>query len=514
MPELIEWPCQHEGCEALVLRIGAICDNCFEVRCDQHNTRDSHQCHHNLDDLLEKLRAYRETICEEVSRLRPGPSATLEIPEDAAEMVDGKSQMLGGFNVNFIIRFEDGVKWILRVRQDRYHRLPRIIREANIRSEVTTLNVLKVNGLPVAGGWLPSYIVDETPVELEPPFDYFFTEFLEGQKLKVHKFWYQPLNIDDDTRELLVDAYVKSQIKISEVRLPTKQIGCLTTTPQGDIEAGPIIARGAFMSHKPPYLVGPFSTLQERYLAQIRAALEYASLGALTPWEEPIDVYLWHLELEELISHSKVLAEEPDAVYIKHDDDKGDIFLFNEMKQVVGILDWEWAYTTTKGEAFCAPEIFYNLIYFWAGRDVMSQEESMLIAAYEKHGRLDLADCVRNGRLYQRLARIGRYDKNIMKSGFRTIFSEHPAPDFDPPARSDEKWRVYMMKRYKENPGLQRAMSRFGWTIERAEGEVVKAEKRGVEMQRAKEEKEKARQEKKKAEESRQEGTKEVTHAE
>ncbi|WVF70965.1 hypothetical protein IAT40_005761 [Kwoniella sp. CBS 6097] len=504
MPELIEWPCQYEGCAAIVLRTGAICDQCFQVRCDEHKKRKFHKCNRQkalqrwLEDLFVKLRGHRDSIYDEVSRLRPGHVATLEIPESAAEMVDGKWRMLGGFNVNFILTFEDGVKWILRIRQDQNHRLPRIIREANIRSEVTTLNTLKANGLPVAGAWLPSYLDENSPLESEPPFDYFFTDFLQGQKVEVHKLLLQPLDIDNETRELLVNAYVKYQIQIFKVRLPTKQIGCLTTTPHGDVVAGPVIARGAFMTRKPPYLFGPFSTMQERYLAQVRAALDYAALGALSPWEEPIDVYLWHLELEELISHSEVLAKEPDAVYIKHDDDKGDIFLFDDQKQLVGILDWEWAFATTKGEAFCSPEIFYNLMNFWGGRDVMSPEEDLLIAAYEKHGRPDLADCVRNGRLYQRLARIGRYDRNCRKIGFRNVFGDNPALEFNPPPYDDDKWRVYMMDRYKEKPGLQKAMEKFGWTIERAKEEVLKAEKREEERQKAKEEEQRVKQDEKK----------------
>ncbi|OCF43234.1 hypothetical protein I317_02944 [Kwoniella heveanensis CBS 569] len=500
MPELIERPCEYAGCDALVLRQGAICTHCFEVRCDEHKGKGVHPCRSwgsFLEDLWEKLRGHQEAIYEEIRRLRPGHQCEIEIPQpgSAAEVLKSLStHMIGGFNVNFVITFRDGVKWVLRVRQDEGHRLPRSIRDASIRSEVTTLNLLKANGIAVAAAWLPSHLENWDSTSPEPPFDYFFTEFLEGRKWSMRRLeWNGPLIVDNHDLEDFIDAYAQQQIKLSEVNIPSKQIGCLTTTPDGEIVAGPIITRGAFMSPKPPYFFGPFSNLQDRYLTQIRAALQYAAVGAISVFEEPIDVYLWHLELEELVKTCKFLSEEPDTVFIKHDDDKADVYLFNEHDQVVGVLDWEWAFTTTKGEAFAAPEFFYDKHDYMRDLNEMTHEENLLIAAYEKHGRSDLAECVRNGRIFQRLSRIGRYTFNYWKDGFRKVFGEIPLPDFDPPkGREDDRWRLYMMQRYKDHEGLKAAMKRFGWTLARAEEEIPKGDerKKELEVRRAKMEEE------------------------
>ncbi|WVQ96997.1 hypothetical protein IAU59_004106 [Kwoniella sp. CBS 9459] len=503
MADLIEWPCEYAGCGALVLRQGAICPHCFEVRCDKHKGKDVHSCRSwggFLETLWEKVRAYREAIYEDISRLRPGHQCALEIPQPGAAEEMFKSwniSMLGAFNVNLIINFDDGVKWILRIRQDEGHRLPRTIREANIRSEVTTLNLLKANGIPVSAAWLPSHLETWDSSATDPPFDYFFTEFLEGKKWAIRRTdWEGPLVIADHEIDTFIDAYARHQIKLSEVRVPTNQLGCLTTTPKGDIIAGPFITRGAFMSPKPPYLLGPFKNLQERYLTQIRAALDYSAIGAISRYDEPIDVYLWHLELEELVTNCQSLSDEPDAVYLKHDDEKADIYLFDDQDQIIGVLDWEWAFTTTKGEAFAPPRMFYEVRAYMRDSNELTREENMLIAAYERYQRPDLANCVRNGRLYQRLSRIGQYSFNYWKTGFREVFGKDPLPDFNPPkGREDDRWRVYMMKRYKDHERLKQALERFGWTMERAEEAIIKGDEKKKEdeakwAKREKEEKE------------------------
>ncbi|WVQ97001.1 hypothetical protein IAU59_004110 [Kwoniella sp. CBS 9459] len=489
MPELFQWPCDFEGCGKLVLRCFAICSICYEVRCHDHKNAKDHPCaslksrdallgkkretkSRYLTNLIEGIHNHLDAIYEDLERLRPGHKCTIDLPIQQTDVLEEGQKMLGGFNVNFILTFDDGVKWALRVRLDRNHRPPQTIREANIRSEVTTLNVLRDAGIPTPAAWLPSYLESSQPIMPEPSFDYFFFEFMEGKKWSMPKDPWYSVDIPKDRLAVFIDAYAKHQIKMSEVQLPTKQIGCLTTQ-DGSVRAGPIIARGIFQTYKPPYLLGPFLTMQERYLAHIDAALQYITFGAVST-RDAVDAYLWHLELSELVSHSAILAEKPEAVYIKHDDEKGDHFLWNDQDEVIGVLDWEWAYATTKGEAFASPYILYENLSFLGGKNDMTEEETQLIQAYEKYQRPDLAECVENGRLYQRLTRIGFYDRAYRKNGFREPFGADPAPDFKPPVGDDE-WRVYMMERYKDHAGLQKVMLRHKWTIERAKEKALEA---------------------------------------
>jgi len=58
---------------------------------------------------------------------------------------------------------------------------------------------------------------------------------------------------------------------------------------------------------------------------------------------------------------------------------------------------------TTKAEAFAAPVVFYSNENYLAGKNDLSLEEKILIDAFERHDRADLAYCVRGGRIYSRL---------------------------------------------------------------------------------------------------------------
>ncbi|WVR05596.1 hypothetical protein IAU60_002615 [Kwoniella sp. DSM 27419] len=367
MPETVEWPCQFPECMQVCLYNFAICDHCYQSYCILHREERYHAC------------------CR----------------------MSMHYKLLGGFNINFPLTFDDGVKWLLRL-------------------------------------------------------------------LK------------------FIHAYTISKVKTANCSLPTEEIGCILPNDKATGAcAGPIITRGSFMSHKPPYLLGPLSTLQDRYTAHIDAILRYLRLDAIAS-EHPVDEYLWHLEIRELVLASSILARKPGTLYIRHDDEKGDHMLFDDCGGLVGVIDWEWAFGTTKGEAFAAPYIFWEDLSFMRGNNKMTKEEEYLIWCYEQLQRPDLADCVRQGRLYQRLTKIGQYGHIWTKKGYREVFAEDIPADFHPPSE-DPHWRVYMIKRYRANEGLQQMMMKGEWSIERAEHEAAKYDAEKVEAVRKKKEKNESR---------------------
>ncbi|WVW80439.1 hypothetical protein I302_102421 [Kwoniella bestiolae CBS 10118] len=131
------------------------------------------------------------------------------------------------------------------------------------------------------------------------------------------------------------------------------------------------------------------------------------------------------------------------------------------------------AYVTTKAEGFAAPPLLYECINHFIGGNIMTNEEEFLTECYKKHGRPDLADCVENGRIYQRLSLIGQWNSAFRKIGFREIFEPDLPADFDPPV-DEVDWRVYMMERYKDHRGLQELMKKIDWSIGRAKEEAEK----------------------------------------
>ncbi|OCF31876.1 hypothetical protein I316_06474 [Kwoniella heveanensis BCC8398] len=295
------------------------------------------------------------------------------------------------------------------------------------------------------------------------PLDYFYTELIGGSPWTINKHPSSAIDLPEDELRRFIEAFAQTQVQLSNLEVPVDKIGCLyppSPNGAGGVVAGPMSTNSCLRSPKPPYLLGPFSTLQERYLAQINAALEFGLLGAFTR-RYRVASHLWHLELRELVENCAILADKPDKLYIRHDDAKGDHMMRNDKHEVVGIIDWQWAYATTKGEAFAAPAIFYtDLAYIFRGDNSLRRDEKILIEMYDREGRADLADCVRNGRLYHRLSRIGQYDTAYDKAAFREVLG--PLPDgFDPP-KDDQGWKAYMLDRYKDDEGLKKVIEKFG----------------------------------------------------
>ncbi|WVF70967.1 hypothetical protein IAT40_005763 [Kwoniella sp. CBS 6097] len=412
MLDYVETPCDYPGCHTSVVLSWAACWMCGQVRCQHHDTSELHDCaglanyearrerqetttRRYLEDILTRLRVCHDDIINDCSSLRPGHTCNLTIPETGDNVTQAK--ILGTFNVNFPLTFDDGVRWMVRVRQDEGHRAPFAVRDPDIRTEVATLNWLKASGMAVPAAWLPSHMVRGLSEGPEPPLDFFYNELVDGSPWKIKKRLSSAIDFPEKELRRFIEAYAQTQIQLSKLEVPVDMIG----------------------SH-------------------IDAALEFNSLGAFSP-KYRVASHLWHLELREL----------------------GDHILADDKHEVTGIIDWQWAYATTKEEAFAAADIFYvDLDYVFDGDNSLRRDEKTLIEIYEREGKTDLADCVRNGRLYNRLSRIGQYDVIYDKAAFREVLGPMPA-GFNPP-RDDEAWKEYMMERYKDHEGLKRVIERFG----------------------------------------------------
>ncbi|WRT65965.1 uncharacterized protein IL334_002916 [Kwoniella shivajii] len=505
MPELIEYTCSVAGCDNTRISYEANCTWCHKVWCLNHVNDDAHQCavvertlpsnlrypewklirddanRIELTKLLAQVIEHQSHIINDAISLRPGHLCTMDIPVDYEALKESK--WFAYYNLHFLILFDDKVKWLLRVRQTRGQRLPKEITETVIKSEVATVNLLKGYGIPVPGAYLPAHMDASKAKENDTTLDYFFYEYMTGSPVQLFTKGFCVEDIPPEaTMRHLIEEYAGMQIQLSNIRVPYKALGCIYPTDSGETQVGPIVSRGCFMNPKPPYFMGPFSSLRELTLAHIEAALRYIKLNALQG-RHPLDEYLWHLEMRELVAASKELAEESEELFIKHVDKKGDEMMVDGNGTIVGILDWEWAYVTTKRDALSTPWIFNRTFaYIKAGSNELTEAEKFLITCYEHHHRPDLANCVRGGRLYLRLERIGFYDPVYRKSGFRQVFGKDIPADFDPPSE-DVDWRVYMIKRYQNDIGLREVMERFEWTLEKAEMEasrwVRKEEKKG-----------------------------------
>lgn len=117
------------------------------------------------------------------------------------------------------------------------------------------------------------------------------------------------------------------------------------------------------------------------------------------------------------------------------------------------------AYTTCKAQAFAAPIGFITGSFF-AGSNVLCPREKALINAYEKLGRPDMAEHVRKGKKFQRLAFLldGRQLDWMELVGIRNAFLDIPDRAPNQPAAMDE-WIKAATERYQHDAGLKRILA-------------------------------------------------------
>jgi hypothetical protein len=95
-------------------------------------------------------------------------------------------------------------------------------------------------------------------------------------------------------------------------------------------------------------------------------------------------------------------GQQRERFYLKHPDDKGDHILVDDSFTIVGMIDWEWAQTVSKEEAFSSPCMMWPVARFYEGSNELSDDEIRFAAIFRERGRDDLAECVMKGRKVQR----------------------------------------------------------------------------------------------------------------
>ncbi|WWC60607.1 uncharacterized protein I303_103181 [Kwoniella dejecticola CBS 10117] len=440
-----------------------------------------------FESLLQHLRQLRPSIEQDAERIREGCSATLSIPIDAQSMVDSK--MWNGINIHLVIFFDDGVKWLLRLKQDHGDYPPFEIRHAVLDSEITTLRLLKRAGAAVPNAWMPDSLRTAEAYQ-DRPLDYFFYEYLSGTALQINRKGPYSLAQPGKRIRRILEGFANTQIAISNAPIRQRLIGSLRSHSSGsvdeasqeDLYVGPLVTYHCGQYVKPPYFPGPFSNNQERYLTLLDIVLQHIENGYLCQ-HDPLGAYIWHLELRELVETCDMLRAEPAEVFVRHADDKQDIFMGDKKGNTSGIIDWEWAYVTTRAEAFSSPTFAFDRPTFAAGNNKTSAVEDILIEIYMKAGRADLAECLTNGRIYNHLSFIGRFDHTCSPRGVIKAFAATKPFNLNPPINGtfDEDWWIYCIDPYQSNPVVQYLIQKVGWDKEKTRKEVELKKKRSRE---------------------------------
>ncbi|WVW80450.1 hypothetical protein I302_102432 [Kwoniella bestiolae CBS 10118] len=419
-----------------------------------------------LNVILIRLRTIQSTLIEQAEFLRPYHTCSIDIPQNPETVLN--SGMKGNMNLHVPITFHDGVKWLLRVRQS-CPLPPDDYKSALIDSEVATLQWMKRKGCQYTpDAWMIGEMVETGQ---KNSLHYFFCEYLPGKSADIPSFGKDSITTPGPRTRQFIEEFATSQIALSNIPIPNALIGCLISSTNKDdhtATVGPFLTDGSLHHVDPPYFPGPFVANRERYLAQINIALSHIAEGLLC-LAHPLDGYLWHLQLRELVDASPELARRSENGYVKHSDEKGDHLLVDEEGRIVSIVDWESAYVTTKEEAFSSPSFMYE--DGTPNPDTrLTPAEEVLAECYENLGRQDLADIVRNGKIYKSLDGIGSFyrgDRSQLDvlEAFDTVDDVLP-PSFQPPLKIGSEWRLYLIERYKDDISLRHIIERVGWKEE------------------------------------------------
>ncbi|KAJ3899827.1 hypothetical protein F5879DRAFT_975291 [Lentinula edodes] len=340
-----------------------------------------------LNVILQKIRLIN--FAEHADALRPGHKPIIvSIPEDSSKFERG------GMNVHIPLTFSDGVRWLARIRQ-KSTPSTRLILE----SETQTMQFLNAAGIQVPNAFIPreTYVGEDL--------HFFFLEYFQGTSCNA------PIaqgSLTIEQQHDLIDSLARFYINLSHISFT--QSGSLVRDPaSGNLEVGPLISLDFCQDQEDrlpgPFFFGPFQSSAHRYFAQIEHVLREIEQGsrAFAGDEDVISVYIAHLWLKDLMQNSPRLWEEGEQTFLKHADDKGDQIMVDKDGKFVGVIDWEWAYTASKSEAFAAPLALVDVNPFFDGINDLSSNEEHLVNAYNKYGFPDLAKCVHDGKVYQRL---------------------------------------------------------------------------------------------------------------
>ncbi|WVQ81434.1 hypothetical protein IAT38_003558 [Cryptococcus sp. DSM 104549] len=388
-------------------------------------------------------------IVEQAQALRPGHTCTLTIPSSDDIFKDDKWKS-SHMNVHLPLVFDDGVRWMVRARQWNARNPPATVQRQVTASEVATLQFLKANGVKVPMAWISPVVHDAR----ESPIDYFFMEFVEGSAPFVD------LSMDEMTASPVIDQFIDDLasyfITISNAPLPSSGIGSLYRKEGDTFTVGPLCTAGYLMNPHPPHFLGPFKTQKERYLSHFDYALDYIYLFSPDFGIDQIIMYLWVAEARELVRGCAELDEVETEFYVKHGDDWLRQYFADEEGKITGVLDWEWAFVTTKAEAFSLPhDMYINAYRIPLADDSPTPVERLLISALERQQRPDLADCVRQGRLYQNIKHVlqcGGYPRSVSDiNNLRQVILGDQAGK---PWETVQEWEKATVEKYKEDPRL------------------------------------------------------------
>ncbi|KAI9146759.1 hypothetical protein HJFPF1_13497 [Paramyrothecium foliicola] len=450
------WKCNYEVCENPAVRNLGDCILCNRHLCVDHLKREIHHCPEWKDEkygqaveqaeerevaqLIKKINI--RALKTRASSIHP-EGMLCSIPPLRYDRTT-RSSIMGGMNYHAEIHFTDGTIWLARIRRFNATSSPAALRNYIIESEVATLKFLEQTKVPAPTVYDYALEGPSNPVGV----GYILMEKLPGKPLR----W---SDATSSQRQNIIDQLASVFIELH--RFPLPRFGCLNEPGQSYV--GPF-ARESLTDYVGFELrtMGPCSSLGEYHTATLRLILDLI-VRKESYTQRPVDAFLIHRFLLDLIPQVAPPTQENGKFYLKHADDKGDHILIDETFNIRGIVDWEWAHTAPMALAFNSPVGFLPVGDFYDGKNDLSEEEVSFARALEAKGHPALAQCVLDGRLQHRFAFCCGYDLEDW-AGFLGLFSGlREAVGIDQGLEWDE-WKSLALQRYGGDERLQLLLAR------------------------------------------------------
>ncbi|GAB0135247.1 hypothetical protein EsDP_00003592 [Epichloe bromicola] len=392
-----------------------------------------------LTDLIRKVNT--RALEERASHLREGMPCSIPTLKYDRET---RTSVMGGMNYHIEVRFEDGIVWIARIRRRNATSPPAALRDYIIQSEVATLMLLKHTKVPAP---------EVYDFALETPNNTVGVGYILMQKLPGKSLGWSTAT-KEQRRKVMIQL---ADIFIELRKYPFPLLGSLDNPGTSHVGAYAQESLTNFVKSK-MCTTGPFSSLREYYISSIQLILDLIVQDEIYS-QQAVDAYLIHRFLLDLVPLVLPSAQNEDAFYLKHADDKGDHILVDEQFNITGIIDWELAHTAPASLAFNSPVGFLPIADFYKGKNSLGDDEVVFAQLLEEKGRQDLAQSVWNGRLQHRFAFCCGYDLTDW-DGFVGLFRGlREAIPVDEGLEWNE-WKPIALDRYKDDAGLKNLSKR------------------------------------------------------
>ncbi|OJZ85866.1 hypothetical protein ASPFODRAFT_81709 [Aspergillus luchuensis CBS 106.47] len=450
------WGCDVEDCNRPAVRLDGDCVICDRHFCDEHI---EHGCPKWQDGELYDLAA-QEAERGEITRLLDSLNLSALLkratylrngiaccsPQPLVYDRSKRSSVMGGMNYHIEILFADGVQWLARIRRSNATSPPPELRDYIICSEVATLRFL--DNMKVRVPRVFDYALKgQTPVGV----GYILMEKLPGKSLR----W--SLASQEQRKKVmtqLADVYIELE------RFAFNSMGSMNEPGSDHIAP---FARESLTEYVNSQMVplGPYKDPREYLQSSIELIMRLILRGERYAGRE-IDAFLLHRFLLDciprIIEHH---TYDDGRFYLRHADDKGDHILVDGDYNITGIVDWEWAHTDSKTQAFKSPVMLLPVSDFYEGVNTVGKDESTFADILEAKGNKGLADIVRNGRLLHRFQFCCGYDFADW-DGFLGLFQGlRNALNIDADLGWDD-WKTNALERYSGDVRLKTLLGQTG----------------------------------------------------